>query len=137
MQQEIEENTSPFRSYKQGAQEGELSPYSKGDDTFEIVQPQGSQRQQQIKKSQFVGKCFGIDTSYSSVQRYLREFKQYILRDEALKQAIIKNINKDIGPNSLQILSYLRPQYQCQQGMMNEMQYESQENNRQDRGEQE
>lgn len=28
-----------------------------------------------IKKSQFVGKCFGIDTSFISVQRYLREFK--------------------------------------------------------------
>lgn len=25
-----------------------------------------------IKKSQFVGKCFGIDTSFVSVQKYLK-----------------------------------------------------------------
>lgn len=29
-----------------------------------------------------------------------------------MKRAIVKNINKDIGPNSLEILSYLRPEYE-------------------------
>lgn len=58
-------------------------------------------KKQQLKKSQFVGKCFGIDTSFMSVQRYLTEFKDYLLKDENMKKFIIKNINKDIGPNSL------------------------------------
>ncbi len=39
-----------------------------------------------------------------------------------MKQAIIKNINKDIGPNSLEILSYLRPEYDTMEaGSMNEL----------------
>jgi hypothetical protein len=66
-------------------------------------------RKQQLKKNQFVGKCFGIDTSFLSVQKYLKEFKEYLLKDENMMKQIIKNINKDIGPNSLEILSYLRP----------------------------
>lgn len=37
-----------------------------------------------------------------------------------MKKQIIKNINKDIGPNSLEILSYLRPEYENMEGAQNE-----------------
>jgi hypothetical protein len=50
----------------------------------------------------------------------LKDFKEYLIKDENMKKQIIKNINKDIGPNSLEILSYLRPEYENMEGAQNE-----------------
>jgi hypothetical protein len=77
-----------------------LSPFSKEAEGIDAMESQNAKKQE-LKKRQFVGKCFGIDTSFASVQRYLKEFKEYLLKEEKMQKQIIQNINKDIGPNSL------------------------------------
>ncbi len=56
-----------------------------------------------------MGRNFGVDTGLAMVHRYLGEFKQYVFGRDGVRQAVLLNINRDIGPNSLEILSYLRP----------------------------
>ena len=47
-----------------------------------------------------------------TIKTYLKTFKQFIIQREGIMKATLTNINKDIGPNSLEILSYLRPIYE-------------------------
>lgn len=50
----------------------------------------------------------GIQTSFQSVREFITKIKAYVLADEGCCRKIIENLKNNIGPSSIEILSYLR-----------------------------
>ena len=61
-------------------------------------------------------KTQGIETNFNSIKEYLHNFTTFITSmpvnnpEEKGVDKVIETINKDIGPSSLEILTYLRPE---------------------------
>lgn len=50
----------------------------------------------------------GIQTSFQSIRDFITKLKQFLLQDLHYCQKIVANLKNNIGPTSMEILTYLR-----------------------------